>query len=265
MSGFFARLFGESPRESQFPDSWRTLLAECMPCHRLLDPGEQRRLHAIVGSLLNEKFFEGCNGFEITDRVRLTIASHAALLLLNLETARFPSLKSILVYPDTFIAPRTYEDDLGLVSELDEELVGESWELGAVIFSWREIEEDTRSIGPRNVILHEFAHQIDPMDGNGDWPPHLDGEAIDQWLDGFDCEYARLLKAVQKGSRTFIDEYGAEDPAEFFAVGTETFFNRPRRLQQQHPRLYDAFRTFYRQDPARRMATQAAAGDCGAL
>ena len=141
-----------------------------------------------------------------------------------------------------------------MVSEEDVVHTGESWDIGAVVLSWREVRRDIARNDGRNVVLHEFAHQIDQQDGASDgWPTHLEPDLRNAWHDVMHREYESLCQRVEAGRRTRIDPYGATHPAEFFAVVTEMFFLEPRELQSHHNELYTIFRDYYRQDPAARM------------
>jgi hypothetical protein len=250
MPGFVTRRRRQRHRETPFPDVWRDILIRDVPYYALLTPEEQHILHGHIQILLAEKRFEGCDGFEITDQARVAIAALAGILLLHLDVDFLPRLVSILVYPDAFVTPHRRRDGAGIVTESDDVLVGESWDVGAVIFSWRDIERDRVSFNGRNVVFHEFAHQIDQANGAVDGcPAHLDSNLRRRWAHVLDREYEALRDAVERGLPSFINAYAAEKPSEFFAVVTEFFFERPRALRDRHPELYDVFRLYYGQDP----------------
>ncbi len=238
-------------RERPFPEEWVELLDRCVPLYRRLPPEDRAELHGHVQVFLAEKRFEGGDGFAITDEVRLSIAAQACLLLLHRETNYFPVLSSIIVYPAEFVARLRDEDENGVVWEEDEERAGESWSLGSLVLSWRDILEDREHADEDlNIVLHEFAHQLDAERGemNGQ-PPIADSELRDEWSSAMLDAYESLADQVDAGRKTALDPYGAEHPSEFFAVATETFFQAPRRLQAVYPRAYRVLARYYKQDP----------------
>jgi hypothetical protein len=234
-----------------FPSAWEPIL-ERLPIHARLPGPDHAEWRETIQILLSEKRFEGCAGVEITDEIRVTIAAHAAVLLLHRETDYFPQLGSILVYPDAYEAPS--EEPIGeyLVEEGTEVREGESWYRGEMVLSWKDVRRDVRDTkSGRNVVFHEFAHQLDDESGAADGTPVLeDRELWRRWMEVFEREYEALIEADDRGRRTLIDPYGAENPAEFFAVVTESFFKRGAKLGERHPELYDLLAAYYRQDPA---------------
>lgn len=227
------------------PPHWREVLPREMRLFEKLPDSLQEELVHKTRVLMAEKSFEGCGGFELTEPVRLTVAAHAALLLLNRQTRYYPLLKTILIYPDAFIARHEEEDENGLVWEVDEEQEGQSWTLGAVVLSWKDVLRDKRVLNGRNVLIHEFAHQL--YDGAEFFLG--DASRRDEWVKVFEDHFTRHAQAVARGQQTFLDEYGAEDEAEFFSVASETFFEQPLRLRERHPQLYDALQLCYQQNP----------------
>jgi Mlc titration factor MtfA (ptsG expression regulator) len=248
-------------RALPFPEEWKHILEANVPVYRRL-PGELRtQLHEHIHVLLAEKHFEGCDGLTITDDVRLTIAGQAALLLLNRETNYYPDLVTVLVYPSIFYAD-VEEPDGAIVSEYKEDRAGESWDLGVVILSWEDA-VDYASTGRAgyNVVLHEFAHQLDAEDGAMDGVPKLENRGRRAaWIRAFQAAYDAFERAAASNRRTLVDPYGAGDPAEFFAVVTESFFERPLALRREHPALYDELARYYRVDPVSWSPAASAAG-----
>ncbi len=239
-------------RKTPFPASWWSVVARTVPLvHRLPTP-DREELEGHTQVLLAEKHFEGAGGLELTDEVRLTIAAQAGFLLLHRRTDYFPRLVSVIVYPSTYVAPHREEDEAGIVTEGMETRAGESWFQGAVVLSW----EDVRSIGlrdhgARNVVLHEFAHQLDAENGPADGVPILADHALrEDWVRVLGREYDRLEWDLARGREPFLDPYAATNQAEFFAVATEAFFEDPRGMVDHLPQLYDVLRRYYRQDPA---------------
>ena len=238
-------------RERPFPTAWRSVLEGSVPLYRRLPPEDRDELHGHVQVLLAEKRFEGTAGLEVTDRMRLIVAAQAAILLLHRPTDYFPKLVSVLLYPGEYSVREEIEADDGLVDEIDEARVGESWQTGTLILSWEEVERDLAS-DLQNVVLHEFAHQLDAESGETNGAPILaDRELRQRWADVMSEAFERLTEAVERNEETLLDPYGAEDPAEFFAVATEAFFLLPAELEKDEPELYAVFRDSFRQDPAR--------------
>jgi len=225
---------------------------ETLPLYRRLSEADQEELRGHVLVFLSEKRFEGCDGLEITDAIRVTVAAHACLLLLHRETDCYPDLSSILIYPHAY---ETHQEQLlpgGIVAEGPSVRLGESWLRGEVVLAWDAVEAGFRDVRDgQNVVLHEFAHQLDQEDGRADGAPVLESRArYAPWARILSKEYERLQQAVEAGRRTDLDAYGATNPAEFFAVVSEAFFERPRKLQRKHPDLYAQLSDFYAQDPA---------------
>jgi Mlc titration factor MtfA (ptsG expression regulator) len=217
-----------------------------------LAPDDQDELLGHARVLLEEKHFEGAGGLVMRDEVRVTIAAQAAVLLVHRERHYFPSLTTIIVYPTGYVAAEATAGEGGLWSEGEEHLHGHTGrDLRALILAWDEVRAGAADPDDgRNLVLHEFAHQLDFEDGTTDGTPPLDSRAgVRSWADVFGRELEALRRAADAGDPTVLDSYGAEDPAEFFAVATEAFFERAADLARHHPRLYDELRRFYRQDP----------------
>ena len=204
----------------------------------------RNRLEPIVQVLIAEKNFEGCGGLgEVTREMKVVIMAQAALLLVGRNHRLFSKLRTVLVYPDAFSGGR----------EVDEKTVrlGESWGSGSVILSWRSVQrggEDERD--GRNVVIHEFAHQLDQENRHADGLPELDDRsAIGNWAHAFSSAYEDFCKDLDAGRKTVMDPYGATNPAEFFAVATETFFEKAKQLHRDEPQLYEELKDYYGLDP----------------
>ena len=235
------------------PDTWRALAGRGAPYYGLLGAEERERLWQRVRVLLDEKRFEGCGGFVVSEEHRILIGVHAALLILNNPMDYYPALKTILVYPGTFLAEVSEHDGAGVVHEGEEARLGESWGRGVLTLSWGDVQRDMRAFNGHNVILHEFAHQLDQADGEADgWPGALDPALNERWRAVMNREFTRLGRAVDYGGYALLPGYGAENPAEFFACSTEVFFEQPRLMQRKHAELYELLCAFYAQDPVTR-------------
>jgi len=239
------------PVVASLPPSARAYLVEHVSLYARVPQSDRDELLRAVSILLSRKRFEGAGGLRVTEEMKLAIASQAAVLLLRRRTRFYPKLSSIIVYPEEYAVREELETDDGLVDELLEGRAGESWQTGAVILSWKDVERDLPSRGA-NVVLHEFAHQLDAETGSLNGAPVLKDAALRRrWPAALAAAFERLIDAVDSGRGSVLDPYGTEDPAEFFAVATEAFFLRPRALQRTEPTLYDVLAAFYRQDPAR--------------
>lgn len=194
----------------------------------------------------------------MTDEVRVLIAAQACLLLLHRETDYYPRLRSIVVYPEAYVAKtrwREGDEDTGRESRAR---LGESWQTGAVVLAWSSaLSGAVNPADGQNVTLHEFAHQLDQEDGAADGVPPLAAEGFLQrrgrylaWARVMRPEFERLQEGAGRGHKTVLDQYGASNPPEFFAVATECFFEKPRQLRKKHPALYDELSRFYQLDPA---------------
>jgi Mlc titration factor MtfA (ptsG expression regulator) len=238
-------------RERPFPETWRAILEGSVPLYRRLPPEDREELHGHVQILLAEKRFEGAAGLDVTDRMRLVVAAQAGVLLLHRATDFCPKLVSVLLYPGEYSVKEEVENDHGLVEEIDEARVGESWRTGTLILSWEDVERDLTD-DLQNVVLHEFAHQLDAESGDLNGAPILADRSVrSRWAGAMTETFERLGEAVERDEETLLDPYGAEDPAEFFAVATEAFFLVPAELEGEEPALYAVLRDYYRQDPAR--------------
>ena len=223
-----------------------------MPLEAGLPERDRADLRRRIQVFLAEKRFEGLGGLTLTDEMRVTIAAGACLLLLRRDEDYYDALTSILVYPTAFrVHSREHSAD-GLVTESDEVRLGEAWNAGAVVLSWGDVRRAASpDHGGRNVVLHEFAHQLDMEDRDANGAPLLAHRSMyPAWAEVLGREYARLQVAADAREPTLLDWYGAETPAEFFAVATETFFERPLAMRERHPELYAQLRGFYAQDPA---------------
>jgi MtfA peptidase len=237
-------------RRQPFPAAWRALLRQRMPSYRRLPADQQLRLKKHVQVLLAEVPFIGCAGQPITDEVRVLVAAQAALLQLGRRQPDFPALRQVLVYPAGFVVPRRRTEAGGVVHEQRQALLGESWQHGLVVLSWADVLAGAADPQDgRNVVLHEFAHQLDQASGGANGTPWIPGrERARRWAAVMSAEYATLRQRLARGEAGLIDPYGATDPAEFFAVVTELYFERGAVLAQAHPALFAVLAEHYRVD-----------------
>lgn len=238
-------------RASPFPPAWRAIVEQRFPLFGRLAVADQEELLGHMQVFLDEKKFEGCGGLEIDDEIRLTIAAQACVLLLHREPHYYPRLVSILVYPHAYVAQARERLPGGIVSEGDSARLGESWVEDVVVLAWDAVRTGASDANDgHNVVLHEFAHQLDQEDGTSNGAPILEHRSqYVAWARILGEEFSALQRATERGLPTDIDGYGATNPAEFFAVVTEAFFERPDSLKRKHPALYDELQLFYRQNP----------------
>ncbi len=252
----FKRRRRQRLRNQPFPPEWVAFIEHNVPYYRRLTPDEQKELQGHILVFLDEKTFEGCGGLDITDEIRVTIAAQACMLLLHRDTDYFPLLTSILVYPHHYFAESKHHLPGGVVHEDIEGRLGESWYRGPVVLSWDDILSGAADpYDGHNVVFHEFAHQLDSESGSNEGAPVLPHPSMyTAWARVLSQEYKKLLIDLQRHHQHLIDAYGATNPAEFFAVVTELFFEKPVALQKLHPALYEQLAAFYQQDPAKRFA-----------
>jgi Mlc titration factor MtfA (ptsG expression regulator) len=235
-----------------FPAAWRSIITRNVPIFRRLPQADQVELLGHVQVFLAEKHFEGCGGLELTDEIQVTIAAQACLLLLHRKTDYYPQLTSILVYPSSYAAHETRHLGANIWQEADEYRLGHTGRrLGSLVLAWEDARHGAADPSDgRNLVLHEFAHQLDFEDYATDGAPALATKAeYKSWSRVLSQEFVALRAADESGIPTVLDTYGAENPAEFFAVVTEAFFERPQGLRAKHPELYAEFARFFRQDP----------------
>ena len=250
MFGLFRKRRRRSLLARPLDDSQRGIVEDLVPYVRHLDGAKRTELEGLMQIFLAEKRFEGCGGLEVTEEMRLAIAAQACVLLLGRQTDVYPLLMTVLVYPAAYVTHEPALNAYGLMEAGPIERIGESWAKGSVVLSWDDVARGGALDGV-NVAYHEFAHQLDDEHGEADGTPILpDAEMRARWIAVMTREYDALVAAADAGHMTLLDEYGAESPAEFFAVATETFFERAAEMQREHPDLYALLSEFYRQDPA---------------
>jgi len=231
-----------------FPENWEKFLQKDFELFNHMPKDLQERLRRYILVFVDEKEFVGCAGLEITDEMRVSIAAQSMLLVLGQAKSHFyPKLWRVELYPTAYKAMAhdgsTVEESVRL---------GESWIGGRMVLSWNHSKQGAyKWLDGQSVVIHEFAHQLDQIDGNADGVPTLDdGAAYSTWADIMGKEYTKMLKEVQKRHKTLLDAYGATNPAEFFAVATETFFEKSEQMQKKMPETYSILSNFYKLDPA---------------
>lgn len=226
---------------------------------RVLSTEELARLHELTIVFLHQKGIHGAAGMAIGDEVRVAIAVQACILILNLDADYYRGWVEVIVYPDEFVANHEYIDEAGVAHRVEEPMSGESWERGPVIISWADAQAGGRGAS-YNVVIHEFAHKLDMLNGEANgFPPlhaHMSREA---WSRTFTAAYDDFCRRVDDALALEIDDYAAESPAEFFAVMSEAFFEVPRVVLDAYPDVYAQLVQFYRQDPAARVRSHAPA------
>ena len=241
-------------REQPVPRAWRAIADRNLPIFRRLSRGDQTELLSHMQVFLAEKIFEGCGGLELTDEIRVTIAAQACLLLLHRETDYYPTLTTILVYPTGYAVEVEEPIAPGIWEERDDHRLGHTaHRLNALVLAWDSVKHGAADPADgENLVLHEFAHQLDFENAADDGTPALETRAeYLAWARGMRAAFGARRAAEGADEPTVLDTYGGENPSEFFAVATEAFFERPRALEAKHPELYAALRQFFRQDPSR--------------
>ena len=246
-------LVGRKPAAVALDPAWRAHLEANVAHYRRLEAEERLSLEDSLRRFVAEKNWEGCGGLELNDEIRVTVAGVACYMVLGFPGYTFPKAKMILVYPDAYAVPlrdlRTGDEDTE-----PQFRAGESWSFGNVVLSWTQARAGARGEMPgHNLVIHEFAHQLDALNGSSDGVPPLGDVARERhWRKTLDREFARLVRESRRGLDGVVDPYGATNEAEFFAVASEAFFERGAELARARPQVYALLRDFYRRDPARR-------------
>ena len=228
-------------RTKPFPKEWEKFLTGNVKLYRCLPSDLQEELKGYINLFVATKHFEGAGGLEVTDEMRVTVAALACMLLLNRDTRNYPDLRTIILYPSAYVVD----------PESDIVRLGESWNDGEVVLAWDSVTSSSHDFrSGKNLVLHEFAHRLDQIDGAGDGVPDLQTQAqYFAWAEVMSREFQRLQKRVDQGHKTLIRPYGATNAAEFFACITENFFERPQQLKVKHPDIYQQLKEFYHLDP----------------
>ena len=261
MLGFLKDRQRKRLKARPFPNEWQKIIKRNVAFFVRLPPADQTELLQHIQVFLADKNFEGCAGQEIADEVRVTIAAQACLLLLHRKTDYFPRLLTILVYPSTYLANEQRPVTAEIWEEDKHARLGETArQMGSMVLAWDAVKSGAADPADgKNVVLHEFAHQLDYENFAADGTPGLSTRREQlAWREVMRTEFASLRAAEATGIPTLLDTYGATNAAEFFAVSTEAFFERPVMLRSQHPRLYAEFKNYFRQDPVEFSAERSA-------
>ncbi|MCF3650083.1 zinc-dependent peptidase [Synoicihabitans lomoniglobus] len=253
---FWARLatWFDPPEQEPvtFDPAWIAVLEANIPVYARLPAALQQQLHERITGLVHRVHFEACGGLELTDEMVLTIAGQAGMLVLSETGIPFPNLRTVLVYPAAYRATETLHGPAGIVMQREVVRLGQSSTSGTVVLAWNAVQQGARNcFDGHNVTFHEFAHQLDQAHGGGDGIPRLGpAHRYARWTQVITAGHARLERMAAAGKRNVLDVYGATNLAEFFAVATEAFFEKPRQLKRKQPALYAELETFYQLDPA---------------
>jgi Mlc titration factor MtfA (ptsG expression regulator) len=230
---------------------WQATLAQ-LPFMHGLTTDEHARLRETVILFLHDKSIHGAAGLELDAGMQLLIAAQACILILNLDIDYYAGWVEVIVYPDEFVPAFEYTDEAGVVHTDHAPRAGEAWLRGPVILSWADVAPGADGV---NVVIHEFAHKLDMLNGDANgYPPLQKGMSRDAWSRVFAAAYEDFCRRADRYENIPIDDYAAESPAEFFAVMSEAFFTTPRAVIAMYPEVYAQLVAFYRQDPAARMA-----------
>jgi Mlc titration factor MtfA (ptsG expression regulator) len=238
-------------RARPFPPEWVEILQSNVALYRKLPEPLRKQLHSHIQVFLAEKSFEGCGGLELTDEMRVTIAGLACILLLNREARYYPGLTAILVYPAAYIVSAKRREGFVEFADQREVRLGESWSNGTLVLAWCDVTSTSHDVRDgHNLVLHEFAHQLDQEDGTGNGIPIIEQRSkYYHWAEVLSKEYQHLVEVTRKGKKDVLQAYGATNPAEFFAVSTEAFFEKPAQLHRKHAELYEELKDFFKLDP----------------
>lgn len=234
-----------------FPAAWRRILQRHVPLVRQLPVDLQLQLKQRMQVFIAEKPFIGCQGLVVTEAMRVVVAAQACLLLLNRPAEHFGNLRQVLLYPGAFVVDKVHHAAGGVLRDERQVLAGESWSQGQVVLSWDDVLEGAAVADDgRNVVVHEFAHQLDQADGTANGAPALArGADRKRWARVMGNEFAHLERQLAQGEDNLLGAYAATNPAEFFAVASEVFFERGPLLAATRPALFAELAAFYRVDP----------------
>lgn len=234
-----------------FSKEWMDIIERNVPLYHGLPHNLQQELLDHVKFFIYEKRFRGAKGLEVNDEMKVTIAANACILILNRKSNYFKKLSTVVVYPSSFYDNIDVQDSIGVVQQQKHHVLGQSYQLGLVRLAWDSSLSGGKNIyDGSNLIYHEFAHQLDTNDNVADGTPILASrDEYPQWVETMSKRYKELLAEVKQRKKTFLGSYAATNAAEFFAVATEKFFEKPERMHREQADLYKELQDFYKQDP----------------
>ena len=237
--------------------AWEALMRNA-PVFRGMSAVERAHLRELTALFLQRKTLSGVQGLELSTEMVLAVAAQACLPILKLGLDYYDGWVEIVIYPGAFLVAGECADEAGIVSYQEHALSGESWERGPVVLSWDDVAADLDSVSPvRNVVVHEFAHKLDMLNGDANGMPPLHSSMVrQQWTNVFSNAFEHLQSQLERNHHPDINPYAATNPAEFFAVASEYFFTDPQLLQRHFPAVYEQMVLFYRQNPAQRMRNE---------
>ncbi len=240
--------------QEPFPEEWEILLAKDLALWNSFDEDEKAKLRDDIRIFSHERTWEGCGGIELSMEMKVLIAAQACLMTLGRTVDAWDSIRSILVYPDAYKAPFTNYDEGGIVRVGKDDREGESWSSGYIILSWKDAYEGGFLAEGRNLVIHEFAHQVDLLTFLETAIPRKEDIAIYEWWEEVTYDsFTSFVKRFDAGlDDPALDSYGATNEAEFFAVAAESFFETPKLLKSHHRNLYAVLSEYFNQDPAAR-------------
>ena len=231
--------------------AWQRAVSRFSFAMRLTEP-ERKQLRELAVLFLHEKQISATGDLVLDEEMKLGIAIQACILILNLGIEHYDGWVEIIVYPDEFVPRHEFHNEHGLVQTDETPYAGQAWLRGPVILSWADVENAGDADGV-NVVIHEFAHKLDMLNGDANgFPPLNAGMSREAWAKAFTEAYKDLCRRVEAGEATDIDPYATEAPGEFFAVVSEAFFEIPDIVRETYPAVYAQLAEFYRQDPASR-------------
>lgn len=246
------RLFNPPPKRVPFKPEWEQWLMTSLPVYNALPHDHRIKLKRKMTEFIPSVYWEGAKGLELTERMIVIIAAQACLLIINMKGLPFSRLKTVIVFPEAFLHESTDSEDGVIVTESRHRVSGLSYGRGTVSLAWEETQFGGRCMRDgQNVVFHEFAHQLDQASGYANGAPVLQRpEFYGEWYEVMRDEFERLIRDSENDKVTLLDDYGATDPAEFFAVATETFFEKARKMRKRYPDLYRVMKQYYQLDPA---------------
>lgn len=248
MFGWFKKSRRKRILNQPWPEAWSLHLNRNVRLTWEMSPDELQQLQKRIKIFVADTRFEGCDGLKITEEMQVTVAAQACLMILGVENFYFDNVRTILMFPASF-ARKTNDG----ISHGTQSRLGEAWQGGPIVLSWKDTLSGGRNEDDgKNLVIHEFAHALDGLDGEmGGQVVFDDQDRMEQWRSIVEKEFADLVAAKENGRSTLLDHYGATNPAEFFAVACESFFEEPRKFKAEHSQLFELLEIYFGFDPQR--------------